>query len=301
MQCPICGSDTAWGSKFCQKCGKRISDIAIKKEDVLDILAEKNKKIKSTEGKMKYDKLIKRIKGDEIKSIRLRYASVDNEQLLDEVDYSEFLGNLSIEANPELFVGIGAIFIANEIDSIHNEIAQISMKIHDDRIAHIEAAFRQYKRALKTVNIDNKERTLDFTANECILGLSMLRKELERHLEYFEKLPRNVLKKLISGTSVGEAIEELAQCQEAFYSYCAGVRLLIETDSLAGEIDRVEDTIEEETEYLITLKKHNGYERLLEIDDENAEKWKDMVANLGIDMYYIQNCIENKEIKLNLK
>lgn len=298
MDCPICGKETVWGSKYCQKCGGRIDSIGIKRSEIIKVLLENTEKSEMVQ--RGYNDGIEKIRKYQVRKVRLIHSSFEG------IDFSDLItedrdGVVNIKCESELFLRLGVVFIVNEMDSMHNEILELSTKIHDDRIAHIETAFRQYKRALNTSDSGRKERILDFATNECLLGLSMVKRELQRHIDYFAQLPRSTWAKMIGGTNPAQLLEILSQCQEAFNSYCSGVRLLIETDSICGELERVQETIREETEFLDSLLQHDGYKRLLEVDDTNVDSWRDLVDNLAIDMYYVNNCIEEKETILRLE
>lgn len=294
MVCQICGKEAAEGSKYCQRCGSKLSNVGIDKNLLI-------KKI--LEGKMAGSKscetYIDRIRYMRYRNVRIIKSTFDGMNLSNYI--MEKNGDLCIICPEEEMVSLISGFIINEIDSLNNSITEISTKIHDDRVAHIEAAVFQFKRAKLTVNEVSRRYAMEFAAQECITGLTMIKKELVRHLDFFEQLPKSTIKKMFCGASVNQAEEMLAQFQEAFPIYATGVNLLLEIDSFVGENQRIRMTFHDATDFLKGILASKGYDRLMEIDDENTDKWKDGIESFLIDMYYVSGYLGKNEIVLKIK
>lgn len=299
MVCKICGAPIDAESVYCQKCGQKLDEISISPKVLSDFLKEKMESSDAAEIQSHCQHLIDKVNGSKFKKVELHKSSLSGIDLSDII--SEKGDTLRVECKePEEFLKLAAALFINEADTRHNEMVDIIETIHNDRKADLLTANMLYVRAGLTKDVSRREKKLDNASDSCIAGINKLRLEINNHLDFFERLPKSTLKKLFCGISIQSAEANLVQMQEAFRWYCEGVRLLIKIDIQNKEQEKIRETIETESTFIKTMIGSRGYKRLLEVDDENVEKWDEYVNGLEVSMYCVANYIDADTITIRV-
>lgn len=299
MECNVCGAATDSDSVYCQKCGKRIGEMGISQKEILGFLNEKKQSLDMPEMEQNVLMLINKVREHKFTKVEIHRSSLEG------MDFTDFFGEIGgclyVKCSkPKEYFQLAAALFINEIDSLHNELLMIDDNFHNDRMAKISAAERHYERAMQTKDGSQRVQELAQASEKCVLGLEELKNEMRSNLDLFANLPKSALKKLFCGISIGAAEQALKEMQEAFLGYCKGVAYLIGVDIQREEQERAYGNIEKEWEFLKEIKNSAGYRSLLEVDEENANKWEENVNCLEVGMYYIKKNIDSDTIVVKI-
>lgn len=285
MKCQICGNETSDDSKYCQKCGNKIEQKKISVEDLKKELCHLKENEENQQVIQYYDTLLDAVGTRPFKKVEYTYTSSMSEDIFSLENIFNKNGNLKISMpDAEGITKLAAAYLINEFESMQGAIANVSMGLHNDRIAYIEAAYSQYKR-------NENEAAL----NNLNLGIAQVKKEIMTGINYFADLPRRTLEKLFCRKSVQETDNTLNNLQESFDMYVAAVRLFIGIDAENGNQENIVDTIKKETIFLKRLESY-GFQRLLEYDDDNSELWKEKVKLLTKDLKMVNEKLETNSL-----
>ena len=299
MECEVCGAQIDKGSKYCQKCGKKIAEFGIPKMQLSHLFEEKIRIVKESGTRQIYQNLLNELNQNCFQEIEIHKSS------LEEVDFSDIFeekkGKLSIvRLDVTTATKLIMSYFINEFDAIHNEIGNIIDSMHGDRVAYLLTAYQQYRRATAAKNADSQREELTFALDNCLKGINMIREELKDHLEFFEKLPKSTIKKLFCGIKLREAEGRLKLIHEAFHLYCLGCILSLEIDFKNEEIGKLIQTAHNERTFLNQMQKSKGYCRLLEVDDENETEWKNKLKEMAVNMFFVEQYIEPDNVTIKL-
>ena len=285
-------------SKFCQKCGYKLSHISIEKKEFVNYLMEKRRDSQNEYEAQVFDQIIPKVQNNEFRKIRIVNSTFKGTDIFGFLIDNE--GNLKLECPQETAAQILFITIVNGIDAIQNSILRISTGIHDDRIAYIKAAQYQYTRAKASKNKKRADTLIEIADQENVLGLCMIKKELQRNLDLLGQIPKNLAKKIVSGTKLADAKETIAQLQESFPSYFEALKLLLEIDSQYGETGCMRVALNNEKKFVNQIMESEGFRRFLELDEENAEVWNNALINCKTYLYFADESIHGNEIQLTI-
>lgn len=309
MECKACGAVIETGDSYCEYCSSRLKRAGvISKNELFDLLKKEVKFSGETDKFQEFQQLICKLSRNEFKRVEIQKSSAEElaSSCLDETNILDVVkelknGGLKITCqNYDFFVKLTLAALINEFDAIQNEIGDIKASLHDDRKAKIYTAFQQYQRAVQSEDAADQTDGFRSAANSCLEGINELRMEMDRLLDFFSKLPKSTFKKLFCGVKLRDAQANLNQVQEAFHFYCNAVRLMIQVDLGKNEIKRLLSTLKDERSFLKEIQRSDGYRRLLEVDDDNAEKWRITLRELAADMYCIENYIGTESVYLNI-
>lgn len=298
MECKVCGAIVRDGSIYCQKCGKKINEIGITLKNISSFLSEKVETFGTAEMQQYWKTFIE---GDrnKFKSLEIHKNSLEGINL-SKLFYEEG-DRLHINCqNPEDFLELAAVFFINEMASTQTALNNLKKDLHGSKIAKMKAAYDMYEMAILTKSNVSRKKQLDDALSTCILGIRELKEEMENHLELFAKLPRSTIGKLFCGIKLQEAETALVQMQEAFSWYCNAVRLWMCIEIQNEELDKLEVVFENERDFLKEMINSKGYQRLLEVDEDNAGVWEQYVNCLEVGMYCVEKFIKTDTITIKI-
>ena len=294
MICKFCGSELMPESVFCRKCGKKLDEQETQRQRkvILKYLNNKKEETDLVGQKDYYEKLIHRWNNQEFKKVEIHSCPLEEILHLEDVIYEDedtFHINCT-DAND--LVKLGFALVINEFDSLNEMIGSIEKEFHNDRIAHLKSAYQLYRRAILSEETNEKNQQLANATDNCIRALAELEEELVNHLQFWEQFPKNKVKKLKYIFQIKHLETRLDETQKAFIWYYNGVQLLLNIDFCNSDYKKLYDTIYTKRDFLDKINKLKGLERLLEVDDENRERWIEQINDMYNTMNYLETVID---------
>lgn len=277
MKCIVCGQETYDSSNYCQLCSQIMDSLGVLPKNVSELIPQ-------IRGKQ-HAELFGKIQRHEFKEVEIQptFAQSKAKKWIQDGDLEEVNGklriNIAVNDLDECLPLIVAL-ASNELDSIHGEIVSISRGQHNDRTAAIESAFEFYQNAKLTSEPSESKKYLDMAEEQATIGRNKLKQEIKDNLKVLEGIPRNLVLKLFCGISRKKATESLMQIQDAYSYYFKSIKLSIKIGSDSGNKKKVRELVKQESQFWKELIGSKGYVRLVQIDDDNEDKWKENVRIL---------------------
>lgn len=298
MICYKCKNELIENTMFCSKCGTKISSVGIERTILKKYMEQEYEKANMKEKKLYYQTIIDKITDSKYKKVELEKRTID----LFDLEKLVYEDDEKIHINMEIsdFAKLSLALVINEYETIGDEISAIKGEFHNDRIARFQTALIHYERAMVSKNSNVRKDELQTACKECISSINELKKEMQNKLSFFENFPKNKVKKLGYIFRINTVISNLHHMREAFHMYCYGIKLLLEIDIQNEEYEKILLTINREMKDIQKMLSSKGYQRLLEIDDENVDCWNEGVRDLLVVMDGVNEGIVSENTILNL-
>lgn len=304
MRCKICGAEIPDDSKYCQKCGKKITCQSISLDDLKAETKDLQERCNDFQSKQYYASVLERIESESFNSVKYEYGS----KIPDFVsDYFDKDGNLIIKV-PSNLEGKDTILLIvalleNELECIHAELAEIYIGQHNDRIAELKAGIALYEEfaedeGLKKQNLANSKAYL-----RC--GLEKIKMELQDVTRIFGSIPRNPILKLFCGIRRKKAYSNCKLAREAIVYCNIGMLYLLKVHLELGQNAEIRRLIPECSNFIVDFTDSKQYKRLYEYDDENQEFWRKNTIGWNEDLLKFEDDLtkrlEEKNIILKIE
>lgn len=294
MKCKICNTEIPLGGCFCPKCGNKASTNTICKKDLREEILQLKEGSDDYQLNEYYDRVLEMLDTEKFEKVKYTYEMFDWDMQADLKKMIKEDGSIKLpiiqKEKIKSIVILSTAIMVNYFESIYSGQNEILTGLHNDRVAYIDAAYTQYQRD-----------EIPQASNNMILGMNMIKKELNEGLEYFSDLPKSTWKKIISFKSIRHTDAMLNNLKESMDRYIVATCLLVGIDAAEGDTKKVLNTIDREIEYLNDLTKKYGYIRLLEYDDDHAQQWKKKINNINEKLHIVSERLETNSLILKLE
>lgn len=140
---------------------------------------------------------------------------------------------------------------------------------HDDRVAKIITAQKDYELSNVTLNKIYKLELLKRADGNLILGMTELEKQIQRNIELIQKVPVTFIDKIFKAKIKLEQIDEIiANTREALNYYENAIKLMLLINSELYEVKKIDLIINKSKVFIKNVLTDSNCERLINFDIE---------------------------------
>ena len=203
-------------------------------------------------------------------------------------------GQISVDIeSKEAMIKLMVYAIMGAMELTFQEISLISREFHNDRKSKLYTAENACKRAqLDQKSGQHYAYELINAYNLCFEAMEAIKHEIILKLNYFSKYPKKLILKVPYALKYKEFAENAELVLEDFLLYYKGLMLKLKIDLYTGRMNSLICQVSEEMEFLKKITKSEGYERIVELDEDNKAIWVEYKDEVLLALNSVNLCEE---------